>query len=98
MGRIAKIARVKAGKVVSITVCDIEQADEQARMRGVDSWFEIDPTLGTEVEQIRTLEVGDALVLKAGAKAPAPGKQLAKTSIDKITKVDKVEIGQVEAG
>ena len=43
MGRIAKIARVKAGKVVSITVCDIDQADEQARIRGVDSWFEIDP-------------------------------------------------------
>ena len=98
MGRIAKIARVKAGKVVSITVCDIDQADEQARIRGVDSWFEIDPKLGTEVEQIRTLETGDALVLKAGAKAPAPGKQLAKASIDKVTKAPKAEVGQVEAG
>ena len=98
MGRLAKIARMKKGVIVSVSVCDIDQADEQARIRGVDSWFEIDPKLGTEVEAIRTLEIGDALVLKAGAKAPAPGKQLAKASIDKVTKAPKAEVGQVEAG
>lgn len=97
MGRLAKIARLKNGKIVSITVCDIDQADEQAQIRGVDSWFEIDPKLGQEVEAIRTVEVGDAIALKAGAKTPAKAGQLAKASIDKVTKA-KAEVSEIEVG
>ena len=84
MPRLAKIARVKDGKIVSITVCDLDQADEQCRIRGCDSWFEIGTEIGKETETIRTLETGDKLDLKPNPKLT--GLALDKTAITKVTK------------
>jgi hypothetical protein len=95
MGRIARVARVKGDRIVSITMCDLDDADAAARVRGCDYWFEISGELGAELGEVRGLSVGDRVGFASGQMLPA-SLQASKAKLRTIQAVELDQFGQVK--